>query len=175
MTAELLVGQNLSRQETDTTQPVLISINPPTFANQTVRTNDRVGGLLVDTKVRRVFDWGSIIIKWSRSISPSSQGSRQRREQVDAIARYIFNHKWRARLNFLFRQQELESNSALPVRALDVYETRGTLSHRFTKQIELSGYYRYRHQVRPASSAIAGSHRLGLELEFVGEPLDFFR
>ena len=74
LTGSFAIGHNISRLKSIQTQSVLVSLVPLQFATQEVTLDERSGGQILNTRVRKNFNRGHLIVTWDRFFSPSSLG-----------------------------------------------------------------------------------------------------
>ena len=169
-----LVGQNISSFQTETTRPVLISLFPFRVATQRLTQTGNDGGLLVNSSVLKRFEQGRLLVRWDRSFSASSQGSRADRQEIQGLGTYDLTYRWSARVDVRYREQEQETITNLIVRPIDTINLFGSVGYEITPQISVEFRYRFRHQSRPDLETIADSHRVGLARRYRGEAIPIF-
>ena len=174
LSGDFAIGHNITRLKSETTGPVLISVFPLQFATGQMTFDERAGGQILNTRVHKTFDRGELLVTWDRYFSPSSLGARLKRQEIAGRGSYRIWNDLTARAGASFRERSQEGSGGT-LRALDVMFINGSVAYRLTRQWTAQIEYYFRQHTRPNTDISATSHRIGLELRYAGDPLQYFR
>ena len=171
VTASLSVGHNFSRIQFVTEVLIVVRTTPPLIMTQRINQLENASGQIIAAHVEKQFSRGVLDIEWTRFFSPSSQGSRQKRQEVNAIASYDINHEWRATSEINYRQQRQEGTALSRISSLDVLVARAGVTHHFDREIDVTFGYRFRTQLDVVREVRSFSNEILLELRYRPLPL----
>ena len=169
------VGQNISRLKSQSDVPVLISLVPFLTATQRVTETSSGSGHVLDLIVEKEFERGGVTVTWNRYFSPSSQGSRQKRQAVEGLIEYRVTDGLTAETIVTYREQEREGQFSTPLNALETLSVLGRGKYRLTPTLDIEVTYRFREQSDPTTSLGANWHEGSIGLRFRGDPIRYIR
>ena len=174
LSGNFAIGHNITRVKSSQTQSVLVSVFPLQFATQQVTQDSRGGGQILNTRVQKTFDRGHLVVTWDRYFSPSSLGVRLKLQETGGRFSYRIRDDLTARAGAWFRERSQEGSGG-GLRSLDTMFIRGSVAYQFKRHWTALIEYHFRQQTQPVTNISATSHRIGLELCYAGDPLQYFR
>ncbi len=174
--ASFRIGHNISYIGFQSTQTQIISQFPPQFATTVMSERRRSSGEIIDLRVEKEFERANVSFEWSRSFSPSSDGSRQQRQEVDGYGRYRISQYLDAALQVQYREssQEGQVNFVRPNNR-DVIMVRGRLIYRISRYLQGEFGIQYRQVNRTSSGTNSDSERLFLALRYRPQESHYFQ
>lgn len=179
--ATVLVGQNLSRITQELPQPVPATVQVLFFGtpflvpngNFVNKLRESSAGRVINVQVNKEIQRGFGTVAWSQFFSPTSQGVRARRESVVAGGEYDISLRWKAQLDYAFRNQTQEGRFGTLLASIETHSVRSQVSYQFAKEWFAEVGYRYLRQFNPATEDLTESNMLFIAVRYSGDP--FFR
>lgn len=172
--ATFRIGNNFSVIDFKTAQTQLISVNPLRFGTQIVDESLRSSGEIIDLFVESQRERSYFRLEWHRSFSPSSQGARQRSQQVFGMARYRITEFIDAEFQVSYRERTQEAQTE--VRRLGDLETvrlGARVFYRISPEIRAEFGLRYLEQNRLNTGTKSDSQRVFVAIRYRPQELRF--
>lgn len=170
---QFIIGQNISQAKSTSRRQVVVSLVPLTLADQVVTSTERLGGQILETNIVKRWDKGNLTVQWDRFISPSSLGSRQKRQAVAGQLLHRFDRRWTANafIRYVEQEQELGSLGTLNVR--NRIGSGASVRYRQTEHLALTMTYRHDLLFGSNGTPDAKANRLMLEMSYTGKPIQW--
>lgn len=171
LTMSFQTGQNISRLKSRVSVPVVVSVFPLIVQNIDRPQKSRASGRMTNLVVTKAFERATLGVTWNRFFTPSSQGVRLQRNEVEGDAEYRWTPDLTLRGLVAYSEQESEGEVAAPFTTLEVLSLLGRARYRLTDELGVELTYRFRRQTEPLFSRRASSHEISLGLRFSGIPV----
>ena len=172
--ASFRIGHNISHQKFKTARAQIISFVPLLFSTSIVNETSRSAGEIIDLRIDKRFTRSDMSFEWNRSFSPSSQGSRQKSQEVKGIGRYQITQFFDARLEASYRERSQEGQ--VGIRGLNDQEIltfRGGLLYRLSRSLRAELAYEYQERKRLTAETKSDHHRVLIGIRFTPQEITY--
>jgi hypothetical protein len=169
------IGHNISYIGSRSTQTQVVSVVPPQFTTTPVSERRRSSGRVIDLSVEKEFERGDARFEWNRAFSPSSDGSRQQRQEVSGYGRYGLRQNLYAVLQVNYRESVQEAQ--LNLRRLNnrnLITVRARLLYNLSRFLRAEMGIQYREVNRISSGTKSDSEQLFFTLRYEPQELRYF-
>ena len=133
------------------------------------------GGALVNLALAKDFELTTTTLSWTRSFSPSSQGSRQLRDEVQAKSAYALSDRSALSAGLTFSNQYQESlQQSLPGNdAVQQLYAEGAWRYEVSRHLSAEAGYRHLLQMQGAAADTVGYNEVFFGLRYAVDPLRY--
>lgn len=143
------------------------------FAPQTIRSETRGGGALINFDAVKRFSSVDLHASFDRSLSPSSRGQQNKTDVLIGEALWRIDETLNSKVGVSYRDQIGESEFLPGSTGLITYAVYGSVSKRLSENWRVSALYRYRRQYRRLSELTVDYNQLSISLNYTGDRVPF--
>lgn len=167
-----IAGWNFSRLEFLTFPAAPLPGQP---AGPNARESELSGGALVDFELEKKFERTTTTLAWNRSFSPSSQGSRQLRDEVQAKGIYAVSDRSALSLGMTFSNQYQESlQQSLPGNdPVQQLYAEGAWRYELLRNLSAEAGYRHLLQMQGSRVETVGYNEVFFGLRYAADSLRY--